>query len=148
MTPIRHLSETENISSSYRLLSSSATHRWKKKKREGEVRIAPKHCGRSHMALSGAVRHSTKAGRQNKKRQFLILYLSTRYLPILAEESCGALRQGSICQNDRASEGVKKKKKTSLGTNELFELLPKNTSASECFLVMSLDRYKNGNQYL
>lgn len=63
------------------------------------------------MALSGAVRHSTKAGRQNKKRQFLILYLSTCYIPILAEESCGALRQGSICQNDRASEGVKKKKK-------------------------------------
>lgn len=60
------------------------------------------------MALSGAVRHSTKAGRQNKKRQFLILYLSTRYIPILAEESCGALRQGGICQNDRASEGVKK----------------------------------------
>lgn len=108
MTPIRHLSETENISSSYRLLSSSATHRWKKKKREGEGKIAPKHCGRSHMALSGAVRHSTKAGRQNKKRQFLILYLSTRYIPILAEESCGALRQGGICQNDRASEGVKK----------------------------------------
>lgn len=97
------------------------------------------------MALSGAVRHSTKAGRQNKKRQFLILYLSTRYIPILAEESCGALRQGGICQNDRASEGVKK---TSLETNELFEFLPKNTSASECFLVMSLDRYKNGNQYL
>lgn len=32
MTPIRHLSETENISSSYRLLSSSATHRWKEKR--------------------------------------------------------------------------------------------------------------------
>ncbi len=28
-----------------------------------------------------------------------------------------------------------------------FVLLPKNTSASECFLVMSLDQYKNGNQY-
>lgn len=122
MTPIRHLSETENISSSYRLLSSSATHLWKGKKERERRKIAPKHCGRSHMALSGAVRHSTKAGRRNKKRQFLILYLSTRYNPILAEESCGALRQGGIYQNDRASEGVKKMR---LGTNELFRALAK-----------------------
>ncbi|KAK7127108.1 hypothetical protein R3I94_018333 [Phoxinus phoxinus] len=41
------------------------------------------------------------------------------------------------------TERVRELKKPSLGTNELFELLPKNTSASECFLVMSLDRYKN-----
>lgn len=145
MTPIRHLSETENISSSYRLLSSSATHRWKWKKERERRKIAPKHCGRSHMALTGAVRHSTKAGRRNKKRQFLILYLYTRYIPILAEESCGAFRQGGICQNDRASEGVKKR---AWEQTSCFAFLPKNTSAPECFLVMSLDRYKNGNQYL
>ncbi len=90
-----------------------------KKERE---KIAPKHCGRSHMALSGAVRHSTKAGRRKKEKAIshsLPLYTLHPH-PSSEKLWCSqARRHLSEWQSEWGS------KKTSLGTNELFRALAK-----------------------